>query len=125
MQSLKQEKMVQLKVREEVWCLKYKSQDHDKYHCSVFANYLAGGGPKPLRPEAQEGPSVGPALWCAICQVTGKHAMDNYHLLQKYVQAPQQLLFNFCRLVGHDEHTCRSYELMMDRTPAYKVQVET
>jgi hypothetical protein len=66
----------------------------------VFANYLAGGGPMPLRPEAQAGPSAGPALWCAICQVAGKHATDNCHLLQKYVQTPQQLFCNFCRSVG-------------------------
>jgi len=27
--------------------------------------------------------------------------------------------------LGHDEHTCRRYELMMDRTPTYKVQAES
>jgi hypothetical protein len=37
----------------------------------------------------------------------------------------QQLFCNFCRSVGHDERTCRSYELMMDRTPTYRVQAET
>jgi len=26
--------------------------------------------------------------------------------------------------MGHDENTCRSYELMMDRTPTYRVQTE-
>jgi len=66
MQSLKQDKIVRPKVHEEVWCLKCKGQGHDKDHCSVFANYIAGGGQMPLMPEAQEGPSVGPAFWCAI-----------------------------------------------------------
>ena len=75
----------------------------------------------PLRPEVQEVPSEAPTLWCAICQIVGKHAIDNYHLLQKYMQNSQQLFCNFCRSVGHDERTCRSYELMMDRTPTYRV----
>jgi len=79
----------------------------------------------PLRTEAQAGLSVGPALWCAICQVAGKHATNNCHLLQKFVQTPQQLFYNFCRSVGYDERNCRSYELMMDITPTYSVQAET
>jgi len=79
----------------------------------------------PLRTQAQVGPSATPSLWCTICQIGGKHAMDNYHLLQKYMQNSQQLFCNFCRSVGHNEHTCRSYELMMDRTPTYRVQAES
>jgi len=39
----------------------------------------------PLRSKAQVGPSAAPALWCTICQIDGKHATDNCHLLQKYV----------------------------------------
>lgn len=79
----------------------------------------------PLRPEAQAGLSLVPALWCTICQIGGKHATYNCHLLQKYTQSSQQLFCNFCRSVGHDEHTCISYQLMMDRTPTYRVQTET
>ena len=78
-----------------------------------------------LRPEAQVGPSATPPLWCAICQIGGKHTTDNCHLLQKYTQTLQQLFCNFCRSVGHDEHTCRSYELVMERTPTYRMQIET
>jgi len=59
----------------------------------------------PLRLEAQ-GLSTGPELWCTICQVVGKHMTENYHLLQKFVQTPQRLFYNFCRLVGYDEHNC-------------------
>lgn len=62
MQSLKQDRIVRTEVREQVWCLKCKGQGHDKDHCSVFENYIAKGGSMPLRPEAQAGPSVGPAL---------------------------------------------------------------
>lgn len=79
----------------------------------------------PLRLEAQAGPSAGPMLWGAICQVARKHMTTNCHLLQKFVQTLQQLLYNFCKSVGHDERNCRSYELMMDRIPIYRVQTET
>lgn len=125
MQSLKQDKTPRPEAREEVWCIKCRGQGHDKDHCQVFANYLAGVGPMSLRPEAQARPSAAPTLWCAICQIGGKHATDNCHLLQKYTQTSQQLFCNFCRSVRHDECTCRSYELMMDRTPAYRVQTKT
>lgn len=36
----------------------------------------------------------------------------------------EQIFYNFCQSVGHDEHNYRSYELMMDRTPTYRVQEE-
>lgn len=124
MQSLKQDKTVQPEVHEEVWCLKCKGQGHEKYHCSVFVNYIAGGEPIPLRSETQVGSSTGPALWCAICQVARKHMTDKCHLLQKLVKTPKQLFYNFCRSVGHDENNCRSYEFMMDITTAYRVQAE-
>lgn len=103
MQSLKQERVPQSEVCTKVGCIKCKSQGHNKDHCPIFANYLAGGGPMPLRLELQVGPSAVPALWCTICQVGGKHATKDYHLLQKYTQTPQQLYCNLCRLVGHDE----------------------
>jgi len=66
-----------------------------------------------------------PDLWCVICQIGGKHAIDNYHLLQKYTKNSKKLLCNFCRSVGHDECTCRSYEFTMDRTSTYRVQVKS
>ena len=69
MQSLKQDGTTRPKVRAEVWCVNCKGQGHDKDHYPMFGNYLVGGGPMPLRPEVQVGPSVMPALWCAICQI--------------------------------------------------------
>jgi len=57
----------------------------------------------PLWPEMQVGPSVAPILWCMICKIGGKHATDNFHLLQKYTQNSQTLFYNFYRLLGHDE----------------------
>ena len=125
MQSLKQDRTNCPEIRDEVWCVKCKGQGHEKDHCPVFANYLGGGGSMPLRSEAQARPSATPALRCTICQIGGKHATNNYHLLQKYTQNSQQLFCNFCRLVGHDECTCRIYEPMMDQTPTYRVQAET
>lgn len=103
MQSLKQDRAPRLEAHEEVWCIKCKGKGHDKDHCPVFANYVAEGGPMPLRPEAQVDPSTAPVLWCVICQVGGKHTTDNYHLLQKYTQTLQQLFCNFCRSIGHNE----------------------
>lgn len=79
----------------------------------------------PLRSEAQAGPSTRPVLWCAIYQVVGKHVTDNYHLLHKFVQKLQQLFCNFCESMGHDECNYRSYEIMMDTMPAYRLYVET
>jgi len=86
MQSMKQDRTTWPKAREEIWCIKCKGEEHDKDHCPVFANYLVGGGLLPLRQEAQAGPSTVPRLRCVICQIGGKHATDNCHLLQKYTQ---------------------------------------
>jgi len=124
MQCLKQDKTAQPEVREEVWYVKCKGWGHDKDHCPIFTNYLAGGGLMPLRPEEKERPSAASALCCAICQIIAKQATDNCHLLQKYTQNSQQLFCNFCRSMGHDQCTCRSYESMMDITPTYRVQTE-
>jgi len=74
-----------------------------------------------LRPEAQARLRVGPELWCTICQVAGKHTIDNCHLLQTFIQTLQQQFYNFCRSISHDDCNCKSYELMMDKTPTYRV----
>ena len=68
---------------------------------------------------------MGDALWCAICQGVGQHVTDNCHLLQKFVQTLEQLFCNFCKYVGHDERHFRSYKLMMERTPTYRMQEKT
>jgi len=48
MQNLKQEQTPHSKVWEEVWCVRCKSQGHDKDHCLVSVNFGVTGGPKPL-----------------------------------------------------------------------------
>jgi len=78
----------------------------------------------PVSLEDQAVLSTGPVLWSAIYQVVGKHATTICHLLEKFVQTPQQIFYNFGQSVGHDERNYRnyhSYELMMDITPAYMV----
>ena len=84
MQSLKQDRTTCPETREEVWCIKCKGQGHDKDHCPLFMNYLVRRGPMPVILEAQARPSATPALWCVICQIGGKYATDNDHLLQKH-----------------------------------------
>jgi len=42
-----------------------------------------------LRSEAQAGPSAVHSFWCVICQIAGKHATNNWHFLQKYIQNSQ------------------------------------
>lgn len=54
--------------------------------------------------------------------IYGKHVTDKCHLLHKLVQTPQQLFYTFCKSVRHDERNCWSYELMMERTPKYRMQ---
>lgn len=76
----------------------------------------------PLKLENIMGPCTRVPLWCAICQIVGKHTIDNCRLLQKFVQTRQQMFFTFCKSVGNDEQNCRSYELMMERTPTYRMQ---
>lgn len=94
-------------VREEVWCTRCKTEGHSREHCHVFAEYLASSAPNPL-PQAQ-----GP--WCEICRVNG-HRPQDFPLLQKYVQTSKNLFCTFCKSVGHDDHHCRDYELMVERT---------
>ncbi len=42
----------------------------------------------------------------------------NLYSLQRF------FFFNFCKSVDHDERNWLSYELMVDRTPLYRMQVE-
>jgi hypothetical protein len=35
--------------REDIWCIRCKSEGHDKEHCPLFHEYLASGAPSPLK----------------------------------------------------------------------------
>lgn len=37
-----------MEVREEVWCMEYRTEGHFREHCLVFMEYLASGAPNPL-----------------------------------------------------------------------------
>ena len=104
-------------VAQEIWCVKCKAQGHSKDNCPVFVEYIATGDPNPL-PQTH-----GP--WCEICKTRG-NLPHQCPLLQKYVQTPKNLYCTFCKSVGHDDHTCRAYDLMLDRKhDLYRVQSET
>jgi hypothetical protein len=34
--------------REDIWCVKCRSEGHDKEHCPLFHEYFASGAPSPL-----------------------------------------------------------------------------
>ena len=104
-------------IAQEIWCIKCKAQGHTKDNCPVFVEYLASGAPNPLA--QMQGP------WCELCRIRG-HPPQQCPLLQKYVQTPKNLDCNFCKSVGHDEHNCRAYDLMVERKhDLYRVQSET
>lgn len=69
-------------------------------------------------------PITSEVLGASKNKISGKHASDNYHLLEKFVQNLQQLLCTFCKSIGHDERNCGSYELMMEQTLTYRMKVE-
>jgi hypothetical protein len=35
--------------REDIWCIRCKSESHDKEYCLMFNEYLAFGAPSPLK----------------------------------------------------------------------------
>ena len=103
-------------IREEVWCTRCRTEDHDKEHCPALRNYLNTGAPNPFNPVF---------LYCEICRTTSQHQPEDCYLLQRYVRIPKNPDCKFCKLVGHNEDECRSFDLMRERTyDAYRVQPE-
>jgi hypothetical protein len=49
----------------------------------------------PLRPEAQAGPSAAPSLWCAICQVGGKHTHGQLSSIAEVYTDPPAAILQF------------------------------
>ena len=81
---------------------------------SCGKNFLNSGAPNPFNPSV---------LYCEICRTTGQHRPEDCYLLQRYVQVPKNPYCKFCKLVGHNEDECRSFDLMRERTyDAYRVQ---
>ena len=101
--------------REDIWCIRCKSEGHDKENCPLFHEYLASGAPSPLKKVTLP--------WCEVCR--NRHRHGECYYMQKYVQTPTNLYYTFCKYVGHDEKDCRYYDLMHEiLRDAYKIQGE-
>jgi hypothetical protein len=46
--------------REDIWCIRCKSEGHDKEKCPIFHDYLASGAPIPLKQVTLP--------WCEVCR---------------------------------------------------------
>lgn len=88
-------------------------------------NYITREGSMTIRQETPARLSNRLTLWWAICQVVRKHVIDNCDLLKMLVHTPQQLFCDFCKSMGRDECHCKNYELTVERTPTYQMEVET
>jgi len=101
--------------REDIWCIRCKSEDHDKERCPLFHEYLASGEPNLLKQ------AIVP--WCEVCRT--RHRPGKCYYMQKYVQKPTNLYCTFCKSVGHDEKDCRAYDLMHEISrDTYRIQGE-
>jgi len=47
--------------RTDIWCIRCRTEGHDKEHCPALSDYLAAGAPNPLRPTAA-------MPWCDVCR---------------------------------------------------------
>jgi hypothetical protein len=45
--------------REDIWCVRYRSEGHDKEHFPLFHEYLASRAPSPLKQVTLP--------WCEVC----------------------------------------------------------
>jgi hypothetical protein len=101
--------------REDIWCVRCRSEVHDKEHYSLFHEYLASGAPSPLKQVNLP--------WCEVCR--NKHHPGECYYMQKYVQTPTNLYCTFCKSMGHDDWDCRAYDLMHERSrDIYNIQGE-
>jgi hypothetical protein len=101
--------------REYIWCVRCKSEGHDKEHCPLFHEYLASRALIPLKQFTLP--------WCKVCRK--RHRPGEFYYMKKYVQTPTNLYCTFCKLVGHDDKDCRDYDLMHERSRyIYKIQGE-
>jgi hypothetical protein len=99
--------------REEIWCIRCKSEGHDKEQCTLFHEYLASEAPSPLKQATLP--------WCMIYR--SRHHPGECYYLKTYVQTLTNLYCTFCKSVGHDDMDCRDYDLMHERSmDIYKIQ---
>jgi hypothetical protein len=79
--------------REDIWCIRCKSEGRDKENCPLFNECLASGALNPLKQ------SIVP--WCEVCRT--RHFPGECYYMQKYVETPTNIYCTFCKFVGHDE----------------------
>jgi hypothetical protein len=97
---------------EQVWCIKCKKKGHCKDECPTFAQYMATGASNSLTR------GVG---YREICETWGHHPTV-CPLLHKYQTMPNNLFYNFCKSVGHDEKYYHEFNLMRECTSdVYKI----
>jgi hypothetical protein len=92
--------------REDIWCIRCKSEDHDKENYPLFHEYLDSRALIHLKQVTLP--------WCGICR--NKHRPGECYYMKKYVHTPTNLYFTFYKLVGHDYRDCRAYDLMHERS---------
>jgi hypothetical protein len=61
--------------REDIWCIRFKSEGHDKENCPLFHEYLASGATSPLNQITLP--------WCEVCR--NQHCPGECYYLKKYV----------------------------------------
>jgi hypothetical protein len=61
--------------REDIWCIRCKSEGHDKGHCPLFHEYLDLGALSPLKQVTLP--------WCDVCR--NRHHPGECYYMQKYV----------------------------------------
>jgi hypothetical protein len=61
--------------REDIWCIRCKSEGHDKDNCPLFNEYLASGAPNPFKQATLP--------WCEVCRT--RHRPSECYYMQKYV----------------------------------------
>jgi hypothetical protein len=101
--------------REDIWCVRCRSEGHEKEHCPLLNEYLAFGALSPLKKVTLP--------WCEVCR--NRHRPGECYYMKKYVQTPKNLYCTFCKSIGHDDRDCRAYDLMHERSrDIYKIQGE-
>jgi hypothetical protein len=79
--------------RDKIWCIRCKSEGHNKDNFPLFHDYLVSGALSPLKQVTLP--------WCEVCR--NRHCPVECYYMKKYVQTPKNLYCTFCKYVGHDE----------------------
>jgi hypothetical protein len=99
--------------REDIWCVRCRSEGHDKEHFPLFNEYLDSGAPIPLKQVTLP--------CCEVCR--NKHRPGECYYMEKYVQTPINLYYTFCKSMGHDDMNCRACDIMHESLiDIYKIQ---